>query len=308
MSILTLTLFIIANVARAFLTFGFTRNNNVAFRQNNRLDTNGRGSKFSMSVTVTVTTLKESNEVISGFPSDKLVSLLKSSDPSVVNDPDLSKKLEEMINELADLKVQFDPQECLNGPFFCTMYQGGPTPLWEKFSLVKSNKKGQQYCIDREDTSPTVFNYSEIFGEKLYLSASGNFRRANALQKDDNDGESTGLRTTPKSLFSGLASFFNSNKVKNNSKAKKGSLLLECPEDYTVTVTKASVVVLDNAFELPVQGTGYLRVLYADSVCRIFTSPKDTTQTKWESKGLRVVQIRSDLIDPSFVLPSTTSK
>jgi len=91
---------------------------------------------------------------------------------------------------------------------------------------------------------------------ELYLSASGNFRQANALQKDDNDGESTGLQTTPKSLFSGLASFFNSNKVQNTSKAKKESLLLECPEDYTVTVTKASVVVLDNAFELPVQGTG----------------------------------------------------
>jgi len=75
-------------------------------------------------MSMAVTTLMESNEVISGFPSYKLVSLLKSSDPSVVNDPDLSNKVEEMINELADLKVQFDPQECLNGPFFCTMYQG----------------------------------------------------------------------------------------------------------------------------------------------------------------------------------------
>ena len=48
---------------------------------------------------------------------------------------------------------------------------------------------------------------------------------------------------------------------------------------------------------------GYLRVLYADEFCRIFTSPKDTTNTKWESEGLRIVQIRSDLIDSSFVLP-----
>lgn len=44
-----------------------------------------------------------------------------------------------------------------------------------------------------------------------------------------------------------------------------------------------------------------LRVLYGDSDLRIFVSPQDTESTAgdWERRGLIVVQVRNDLINPS---------
>ena len=42
---------------------------------------------------------------------------------------------------------------------------------------------------------------------------------------------------------------------------------------------------------MPIAGTGYLRVLYADENLRIFVSPKSTTDDRWEKAGLKVAQV-----------------
>ena len=75
-----------------------------------------------------------------------------------------------------------------------------------------------------------------------------------------------------------------------------------CPVNYTVTVNRAVIVAFDKMLEIPVNGTGFLRVLYADDTLRVFVSPKSTTDSRWEKAGLLVVQIRADLLDPT-VLP-----
>lgn len=72
---------------------------------------------------------------------------------------------------------------------------------------------------------------------------------------------------------------------------------ISCPVDYTVTVNRASIVALDRRLEIPIAGTGYLCVLYADGRLRIFVSPKSTTDSRWEKAGLMVIQVRADLFN-----------
>jgi len=67
-----------------------------------------------------------------------------------------------------------------------------------------------------------------------------------------------------------------------------------------VTVNRASIVVGDpqqQRLDIPIAGTGYLRVLYADSNLRILVSPKSSTDDRWEKAGLMVAQVRADLFD-----------
>ena len=73
---------------------------------------------------------------------------------------------------------------------------------------------------------------------------------------------------------------------------------VRCPADYTVTVNRASIVVGGRRLNIPIAGTGYLRVLYADDDLRVFVAPKSTTDDRWEKAGLIVVQVRADLFDP----------
>lgn len=109
------------------------------------------------------------------------------------------------------------------------------------------------------------------------------------------------MQTQNKGMFGSLTSLFQESSQKIAGAGSKRSLV--CPVDYTVSVSSGSVHVFGNVINLSIEGTGYLRTLYADPNLRIFTSPKDTTNTRWEAEGLRIVQIRSDLIDPSFQLP-----
>ena len=74
-----------------------------------------------------------------------------------------------------------------------------------------------------------------------------------------------------------------------------------CPVNYIVTVNRAAVVAFKKRLEIPIRGTGFLRVLYADETLRIFVSPKSTTDSRWEKAGLLVVQIRADLFDPTVI-------
>jgi hypothetical protein len=71
-------------------------------------------------------------------------------------------------------------------------------------------------------------------------------------------------------------------------------------------VTGASISLWNKfALNLSIEGTGTVRVLYADENLRIFLSPTDTNVTKgagdWESEGLIVVQVRIDLVYDDWV-------
>ena len=79
--------------------------------------------------------------------------------------------------------------------------------------------------------------------------------------------------------------------------AARAERLVTCPIDYEATVEGATVTFFGNPFELDIAGTATVRVLYADSNMRIFVSPKDD---QFEAGGNTVVQVRADLLDPSF--------
>ena len=96
-----------------------------------------------------------------------------------------------------------------------------------------------------------------------------------------------------------------SNKKSKRSRSRSSNLV-DCPADYTVQVTNAYVSILGNKLDVDINGTGYLRVLYADENLRIFTTPKDTTDSKIdEKKGLTVAQVRIDLVNTASSLSSS---
>ncbi|GMI13888.1 hypothetical protein TrVE_jg13407 [Triparma verrucosa] len=132
--------------------------------------------------------------------------------------------------------------------------------------LNNFNVAGQQY------SDGSVINYSEVNGPNLYLTASGHY----AL--------SSPSLSPPSS----------------------------CPVDYSVSVTSAEIGVVLNPrlsplkLNLPIRGTGSLRVLYADRNLRILTTPKETKGTglpfgldeyiKWEGEGTTVVQVNEEKV------------
>jgi len=91
--------------------------------------------------------------------------------------------IQTLIQELADLQVTFDPEECLNGPLFVVLHQQGPkVPLWEKIGFLKKkqgdnpNIQGQQYSsisdMEGGGNEPVeadfkVRNYAEILGKSM---------------------------------------------------------------------------------------------------------------------------------------------
>lgn len=241
----------------------------------------------------------QSNQI--GSENDKLSAPLISLLQDKVVTEESRKEIESLIEDLVSSKVRFDPLVCLNGPFFATVYQQGPSPLWEKLSFVQSNMKGQQYTLSTSGDAKVV-NYSEIFGKVIYLYAFGDFKKSSSTLESESEILSNESKERKDNIVDSILSIFQGVPNREGSDNEDDSLL-QCPVDYTVSVTGGSVNILDFALQLPINGEGYLRVLYADEFCRIFTSPKDTTNTKWESEGLRIVQIRSDLIDSSFVLP-----
>ena len=119
----------------------------------------------------------------------------------------------------------------------------------------------------------------------------------NDLPKDPTKAKSMGKVQNLGMGF--LSSFWKREQQKEDSK------FLTCPVDYTITVENASINVLNNKVNIDIDGTGYMRILYADPKLRILTAPKDTTDERIAEKaGLTVAQVRVDIINPDFSLPN----
>ncbi|KAL7495312.1 hypothetical protein ACHAWT_003782 [Skeletonema menzelii] len=215
--------------------------------------------------------------------STELLRLLiqKANEPK--NGDGLSKQINPLVQTLISSKSSFNPSSCIDGPLFASIHFIGDTPLWEKIgSGAVRNVKGQKYNLDDN----TFTNYAEIWGDNLCLKAVGEFSAIGPIQSavDDNNP------------FNSITSLF-SNKQSN---------ILPTPYDYEARVTGASISLWNKfTLNLSIEGTGTVRVLYADENLRIFLSPTDTNVTKgagdWESEGLVVVQVRVGLVYDDWV-------
>ena len=208
--------------------------------------------------------------------SDELLCLLTEKADNASTESDDS-RINRLVQNLISSRSSFNPSTCIEGPLFASVHFIGSTPLWEKIAAgAVRNVKGQKY---REDG--TFTNYAEVLGENLYLKAIGGYSDIGPVRAVESDANP----------FSSFASLF----------ANEQSTLLPTPYDYEARVTGASIS-LWNKFELnlSIEGTGIVRVLYADENLRIFLSPTDTNVTKgagdWESEGLIVVQVRVGLV------------
>jgi len=203
----------------------------------------------------------------------------------------LSDEINNLVGALIKTKVSFDPARCIDGGLFRTVHFIGETPLWERISSSSNgtnNVKGQKFTLN-EEASGTFVNYAEIFGPSFYLKAVGDCF--------DKGPVSTDARTD--SIMSPFGSFLSA--FSNNSTKK----YVKAPYDFTARVTGASIVVFQKfEINIPIEGKGTVRVLYADENLRVFVSPSDTSVTKgsresWESEGLVVVQIAGTCLGTS---------
>ena len=207
----------------------------------------------------------------------------------------LNNEINQLVQSLISSKSYFSPSTCIDGPLFASIHFIGNTPLWEKIgSGAVRNVKGQKYNLD--DQSFT--NYAEIWGRSLFLKAFGQLGEKGPVQ-DASLGYASATDDNPFSAI--VASLFGL-----NGGVSKQSNLLPTPYDYEARVTGASVSLWDKfALNLRIEGTGTVRVLYADENLRVFVSPTDTNVTKgggdWESKGLIVVQVRVDLVYDDWI-------
>ncbi|KAL9182561.1 hypothetical protein ACHAXT_013213 [Thalassiosira profunda] len=197
-----------------------------------------------------------------------------------------------LVRTLIASRSSFDPSTCMDGPLFATVHFIGDTPLWEKIGIGGRTVKGQKYMLGNGDEG-TFCNYAEIAGENFYLKAVGNCKSNGPVELESSGKGSDG------NLFGALASLFNNDSYRQ-------STLLPTPYDYSATVTGASIVLFQNlSLDLSIEGTGTVRVLYADQNLRIFLSPTDTNVKKgggdWEKEGLVVVQVRVDLVYGDWV-------
>lgn len=218
--------------------------------------------------------------------SEQLLSLLIDTNKSI--DDDIP-RINSLIKFLQDTNSWFDPDISLNGPLYAVMYQSGPRPFWEKFDLglslgtkKRKNIKGQKYT-QVSDGVYDVQNYAEFIGERFVVEAKGVCTRSDDV----------------KDQIKSASSFF---KLFGDETRKKSSLV-RCPADYDILATGVSINVLGSKFDIDIKGKGYMRVLYADDKLRILTSREDTSSTRNtidEKAGLTVVQVRVDLIDPTF--------
>lgn len=178
-------------------------------------------------------------------------------------------------------------ESLLASGFFCTLYwympnfagDNAPKPIWEQVSLKQSNIKGQQY-YERNDFEEAVINYSEIWGQDVFLTAQGTFTPIDGIE------QSTGTETDP-SPRNGLK------RIVADSRT-----LRTCPDVFRVDATKVTLHWFGMKFDLPIRGSSNLVILYADPRIRIFVSPMEskTAVGNWEEAGLVVAQVRSDLV------------
>ena len=241
--------------------------------------------------------------------SNELLSLLQrkasSPPPSRKNDAaELDDRINSLVRSLVLSRTPFDPSSSIDGPLFASVHFVGDAPLWERIGAplgVARNVKGQRYALD----DGTFVNYAEIFGDKLYLTASGNFDDAGpataaTAPSPPNADSATDDGVSRNDPFGAMIAYlFRSNG--NGGTGRPPPTLLPTPYDYFATVTGASVVLFGKfAFDVAIEGTGTVRVLYADEDLRVLLSPEDTNVTRgggdWESRGLIVVQVRVDLV------------
>lgn len=191
-------------------------------------------------------------------------------------------------------KVKFDPNECIFGDFFATIYVLGPTPLWERLSQGRSkNIKGQKFYTDADSGMGRFVNYAEVFGKGLQLRAYGSCSKSSEQPNKEGTNQKTNDRFSSPLDF--ITFFLTNNKAPTLASE-------QCPVDYTATVQKGSIFFVGKEFDISINGVGTLRVLYADPELRIFVNVGDNTDAKWEKDGLYVVQVKSDLISPSIVV------
>lgn len=221
--------------------------------------------------------------------SEELLSLLLGANKS--KDDEIS-RINSLVDFLQESNSWFDPDVSLNGPLYAVLYQSGPRPFWEKFDLglslgtqSRKNIKGQKYT-KVSDGVYNVQNYAEFIGQRFVVEAKGVCTRSKGVVNDQ--------VKRPKSFLELFG-----------ETAKKKPSLIQCPADYDVIATGVSMNVLGKQFDIDITGRGYIRVLYADDNLRILTSREDTSSTGNsidEKAGLTVVQVRVDLIDPTFIL------
>jgi hypothetical protein len=213
---------------------------------------------------------------------------------------DLDVHINSLVRALVLSRTPFDPRSSIDGPLFASIHFIGETPLWEKIGLAPSlvgavarrrrNIKGQRYALD----DGTFVNYAEILGDKLYLTAGGNFDDAGSPARSattasppnadsatmDNDGVSRRNNNPFEAMF---ASLFRSNNgeggsgtMERQTRPHPPALLLPTPNNYSANVT----VLGKFAFDVSIGGTATVRVLYADWDLRVLSSPEDTNVTR----------------------------
>eukprot|EP01083_Nonionella_stella_P233514 822631_1 len=285
---------------------------------------------------------RSSSTIAPSYEAEELLSLLlaKHRNKAGATSKDDINRIENLMQSLAKQNLPFDPTTSLDGPLFAVLHQSGPVPFWEAYDFDlgallfggKKNIKGQMYTLMddgdgvRSESGGTieqrirVTNYAEFIGEDFSVQAVGVARR-----NVDRSGSSStrSISTSDASKFEGLKEVKENRSIKSTitgifkkrdpsiRKPKRSrsrssdSNLVTCPADYTVQVTNAYVSILGNKLDIDINGTGYLRVLYADENLRIFTTPKDTTDSKIDEKaGLTVAQVRIDLVNQSSSSPS----
>jgi hypothetical protein len=220
--------------------------------------------------------------------SDELISLLQRKASKSKPDDNLDDEINSLVRSLISSKTTFDPKDCIDGPLFTTLHFIGDTPLWEKIAIGNvRNVKGQRYTL-LDNTSGDFLNYAEIWGQNLYLKAVGKFVEKGPVSSSGNEVGGTPSSNNPLDV---LTSFFSKGEDSNKP----------TPFDYEAIVSGASVVLFGKyKLNVDIEGTGTVRVLYANPNLRIFLSPTDTEATRgaadWESAGLIVVQVKNDLI------------
>lgn len=197
-------------------------------------------------------------------------------------------RIENLMQQLVDQRVKFDPAACLNGKLFSVAYQSGPAPFWVKYSKLSppktTNIEGQQYTL-RTDGGFDVINYGEFFSKGVTV-------RARGVAYQEPPDEDKNAATTKKT-----ASLFDSFLQSNVPSSKK----LQCPVSFDVEVDKACFNLLGKSFPLDISGSAKFTVLYADPDMRILTT-KASSQI--EEKGFSAVQIRVNHLDPDFPILS----
>lgn len=153
-------------------------------------------------------------------------------------------RIDELIDELVQLRAPFATADLAGGLWVSSYNRGAREPRWRTLATAlerpgPKNLSGQSYDVDEG----TVLNYSEVLGQRFVLTARGTFRPAAAPSQ-------------------------------------------RCPVDYDVQITGGAICfggaptaeTSPWAVQLPINGPGFLRVLFADTNARIFVSPSDSPE------------------------------